>query len=115
MNFEYSEIGQNLVEVKLNGRLDIQGAESIDIPFKALTNKGKAGVLVNMSGVDFIASIGIRTLLSNAKALALHGGKMILLNPVPMVKDVLKTSGINNIIPVMDDYDNAVHDLEAAL
>jgi len=115
MNFSNSEIGDNLVEVKLQGRLDIQGADAIDMPFTSITATRKAGVLVNMSGVEFIASIGIRMLLSNAKALAKRGGKMVLFKPVPLVKDVLVTSGVDNLIPITDDYDGAVADLKKAL
>lgn len=115
MKFESTEIGDDLVEVKLQGRLDIQGTDAIDLPFTSLTATRKAGVLVDMSGVEFIASIGIRTLLSNAKALANRGGKMMLYKPVPLVRDVLTTSGVDNLIPIADDYDGALNDLQNAL
>lgn len=115
MKFESTDIGEDLVEVKLHGRLDIQGTDAIDLPFTSLTATRKAGVLVDMSGVEFIASIGIRTLLSNAKALANRGGKMTLYNPVPLVRDVLTTSGVDNMIPIVDDYDSALQDLKSSL
>ncbi|MEN8175425.1 MAG: STAS domain-containing protein [Pseudomonadota bacterium] len=115
MKFESKEIDTDLVEITLVGRLDIQGTQAIDMPFTSVTATRRAGVLVDMSGVNFIASIGIRTLLTNAKALAKHGGKMVLLNPAPMVFDVLTTSGVDHMIPINDDYDSAVADLRAAL
>jgi anti-anti-sigma factor len=35
-------------------------------------------VIVDLSGVDFLASMGVRLLLSNAKALGSRGGKMVI-------------------------------------
>ena len=57
----------------------------------------------DMSKVSFLASIGMRTLLSCAKAASARGGKMVLFNPQPMVKDVLETSGVASLIPMTDD------------
>ena len=115
MQFESKEIGEDLIEVTLTGRLDIQGAAEIDMPFTSVAATKRAGVLVDMSGVDFIASIGIRTLLSSAKALAGRGGKMVLHKPTDLVRSVLVTSGIDNMVPIIDDRDAAIATLADAM
>jgi anti-anti-sigma factor len=71
--------------------------------------------MVDMSEVSFVASIGMRTLLSSAKALAKKGGKMVLLNPVGPVWDSLSTAGIDALVPIHADRDAAIADLRAAL
>jgi hypothetical protein len=53
----------------LVGRLDISGAEKIDAPLKE-TADSKTNIVVDMSGVDFIASLGMRSLVIAAKTLA---------------------------------------------
>jgi anti-anti-sigma factor len=58
---------------------------------------------VDLSGVTFIASLGIRTLITGAKATANNGGKMVLLNPQPNVERVLRTSRVDTVIPIIDD------------
>ena len=60
-----------------------------------------------MAQVSFLASIGIRTLLQNAKALKQRGGRMVLLNPTDVVDSVLQSTGIAEIIPVFRDLDAA--------
>jgi anti-anti-sigma regulatory factor len=50
-------------KVGLVGRLDIAGAEVIALPLATLSG-GKTNVIVDMSGVTFVASIGIRDLVS---------------------------------------------------
>ena len=60
---------------------------------------------MDLSEVSFLASIGMRTLLSNAKALGLKGGRMVLLNPQPMVATALSTAGIDTLIPMHQDLE----------
>jgi anti-sigma B factor antagonist len=84
-------------KVVLTGKLDIAGAEVVALPLATLAG-GKRGVLIDMTGVTFIASIGIRHLVSASKALMRRGGRLVLLNPNPMVADVLTTSGVTELM-----------------
>jgi len=61
-----------------------------------------------MGGVDFIASIGMRLLLTCAKAKKSRGGIFILANLQPFVKEALETSGINTLIPITTDESTAL-------
>ena len=113
MQLESELLDDKALKVVLDGRLDIEGASAIDLQFTALTATKKAGVLVDLGKVTFLASIGIRTLLSSAKACAARGGKLVVYNPQPMVRDVLESSGVSTLIPVFDDeqaaYDAVKH------
>jgi len=53
--------------------------------------------------VTFIASLGIRTLITGAKATANNGGKLVLLNPQPNFEKVLRTSRVDTVIPIITD------------
>ena len=102
-------------QISLSGRLDIQGSAAIDTPFTIHSASEKASVLVDMTEVEFISSMGIRLLLSNAKAQVRRGGQLVLYNPQPMVKDVLVSAGIDELIPIFDDYDAACTQLLATM
>ena len=65
-------------------------------------------VLVDMSEVSYLASLGIRLLFAGAKSLASKGKKMVVLRPQPMVEDTLKTSGTVRLIPIVHDEDEAL-------
>lgn len=54
-----------------------------------------------MGGVDFIASIGIRHLVLAAKIVARNSRTLVLLNPKPLVSDVLTTAGLDTILPMV--------------
>ncbi len=62
---------------------------------------------MDISAVDFLSSIGIRTLLLSAKAISQRNGKMALLNPNAAITNVLQMAGIDTLIPVCSSLDKA--------
>lgn len=98
MQLESELLDDQILKITLTGRLDIEGTQAIDMKFTALTATKKAGILVDMTQVEFLASIGMRTLVSCAKAAANRGGKLVLYRPQPLVKEVLNTSGLDSLI-----------------
>jgi anti-anti-sigma factor len=113
MELEITNLDGGIKLVKLVGRMDLKGTNEIDNQFTFSTSSGKTPVLVDMSEVEFLASIGMRMLISNAKALAKRGSKMILFKPTPLVRDALVTAGFDELIPIFEDYDEACADLRA--
>lgn len=107
MELEIAELPSGVKQLSLYGRLDIQGANAIDNRFAFAVTTSKAPVLVDLSGVEFIASIGIRLLLQNAKSLKSRGGRLALYKPQPLVAEALTTAGIDLLIPVYEDLESA--------
>jgi anti-anti-sigma factor len=87
-------------KVVLTGKLDIAGAEVIALPLATLAG-AQQGIVIDMSGVTFIASIGIRHLVMAAKAVSRRSGRLVLLNPSAMVAEVLAMSGLTGILPIV--------------
>jgi anti-sigma B factor antagonist len=104
MQIDYQDGADNLRRISLNGRLDIEGSEAIALKFTALTATAARRVVVDLTGVTFLASIGIRSLISNAKALQQRGGRMVLLvgGNVAVAKS-LDATGIGAVIPLFAD------------
>ena len=87
----------------LTGRLDMKGTQEVDASFFAEAGALKTSVLVDFSRVDYVASVGIRLLLSNVKALAPNGAKLIILKPQKMVEDVLRMAGLDEVLVIEHD------------
>ena len=107
MELQYSELDNNIRLIKLNGKLDITGTTQIETQFAGYCEGENARVVVDLSEVEFLASIGIRLLTFTAKSVASRGGKMVLLNPRPDVHHVLDMTGIPAIIPIYTSYESA--------
>jgi anti-anti-sigma factor len=101
------KIDANVTLIKLIGRMDIQGAEEIDIKFSGTTAVNNGIFIVDLSGVEFLASIGIRSILVTAKAVVARKGQLVLCSPTPLVAGVLEMAGISAIIPVFDNFEDA--------
>ena len=106
MELQYSEQGNNVRIIKLIGALDIMGVNMVDVKFSGYCSGEKPLVLVDLSEVNFIASIGIRLLTSNAKSTNVRGGKLVLVGATPEVKSILEITGIPGVIPMYDKLES---------
>jgi anti-anti-sigma factor len=112
MRLHYGEIESGIRLIKLSGALDIHGVSDVEVDFVRLCAGDNVCVLVDLSKVNYISSIGIPLLINSAKSLARQGGKMALLHPQKAVENVLELTGIPLIIPIYQNLNTAVSDLK---
>jgi anti-anti-sigma factor len=106
MEITISDFGETAKKVTLIGRLDIIGAEKIGLPL-AIVAGTRTNIVIDIIGVNFIASIGIRHLVTAAKTVMRGTGKLVLLNPNPIVTEVLLESGFQEVLPIVRSEDEA--------
>ena len=103
MAITHEDVRGSFRRITLSGRLDGRGTEEIAGKFTALSAGAKC-VLVDLTGISFLASIGIRALLSNAKAVRQNGGRMVLfVGANPAVTRTLEATGIDALVPTFAD------------
>lgn len=102
MKVETAELDNGVLKILLSGRLDVDGALAIDEDFRNAV-AGKKHVVVDLADVDYLASLGIRTLVVGAKMAANVGGKLVVLAPQRNVEKVLRESNIDTLIPIVRD------------
>ena len=64
-----------ITRVLLDGRLDIQGAAAIDLKMNVLAGSSKF-LLVDLTNVSFLGSMGLRSIVVPAQAVRRRGGKV---------------------------------------
>jgi anti-anti-sigma factor len=67
---------------------------------------------MDLRQVSFLGSMGLRSLVSPARAIKSLGGKMVLFGPNEMVEKVLRMSGIDTMIPVHHELQSALAALQ---
>ncbi|MEO5888400.1 MAG: STAS domain-containing protein, partial [Anaerolineales bacterium] len=107
MKLQYSELDGGIRLIKLSGALDMNGTYSIEIEFVRQCAGENVRVIVDLSRVNYISSIGIPMLINTAKSISRQGGKMVLLNPQRNVAEVLEITGIPLVIPIYTDLESA--------
>ncbi len=111
MPISTEELANGITRVVLEGRLDIQGAAAVDLQMNVIAGSRKA-VLLDMQNVSFLGSMGLRTLVAPARAIKGRGGKMVIFGPNELVEKVLKTSGVDVMIPIHHEMQAAIAALE---
>ena len=113
MSISFSDVGENLRKIIITGRLDIPGTDSVAAKLEALTAEPKKAVVVDLSSLRFLASIGIRALITSAKTVQRRGGKMVLVvGDNSSVAMSLESSSVNLLIPT---FKNAAEAERAAV
>lgn len=105
MELHAVSLDDQITRIDLVGHMDGAGTQAIDHEFTALTSARKGYVLVDLSAVDFLASLGVRTLVTNARAQRSRGGLMVLACPRPLVRQVLDSAGVDTVVSIYPDLD----------
>ena len=79
--------------VAAEGRLDARGAAEFDETWTTVPPSA-THVVVDLTGVEYLSSLGIRSLLTAEKQLRARHGRTILAGLTPFVTNVLKTAGL---------------------
>ena len=94
--------------VTLSGRFDAQSAGEVEDKFSSVLQEGCQKLLVDMDGVDYISSAGLRVLLSTAKKLSASRGKLVLCSLKPYVREVFEVAGFTTIFTIQPDQEAAL-------
>ena len=107
MELTYEDSAEGIRLIRLTGRMDVEGTHDIDLKFTSVASCQKLFVLVDMSAVEFLSSLGLGTLVRSAKAQMSRTGMLVLFSPRPAVARVLEATQIDQIVPVFYDLDEA--------
>lgn len=90
---------QGWLVVELAGRLDAHTAPGLEPP---LAERARANpkLALDLHGLDYLSSAGLRLLLGVHRASEAAGGAVRLLRPGPSVLEVLEVSGFTSLFTV---------------
>ena len=95
------------------GRID--NDTSPDFQAKLLRSIGDAGarVLVNLSGVEYISSAGLRALMMASKQSKATGGRLAVAALCPVVQEIFTISRFDLVVQVFATLGEAIEGLRA--
>lgn len=111
VELQVEEVGATVVCLRLVGRLDAPGADQIGIRFSAGGSAAGRQVMVDLTGVTFVASMGIRLLIATARAARARGGMFVMFGAAEWVHAVLVDAAIDQIIPLFGTQAEALKSL----
>ena len=103
MKMEMADMADGLVNVTLAGRLDSAAVERIEPDLVASLVPRGARAIVDLSGLEFVGSMGLRMFIAIARDLARNNGKLVLYSPQPWVNVMFATASLHHLISVCPD------------
>jgi anti-sigma B factor antagonist len=92
----------------LTGRLNQASADALHAAAMEIAgDETSKALVVDMGGVDFIASVGIRSLILPSQALALRGGTLAVANLSPQISEFFKLTGLDQMFRVYETVQDA--------
>ena len=94
------------------GRLDATTAPNLQSHFEGIVSPEKRYFLLDLQGVDYVSSGGLRVLLVMTKKVKAVEGGLVLANLHPFVEDLLTMAGFGKLIPTATSTEDAIDLLE---
>jgi anti-sigma B factor antagonist len=114
MEIEEKDVGGVKI-LRLTGRLDAYSANEVEKSITGLIDGGCVRIVVNLEGVEYISSSGLRVMLAALKRLRKLKGELSLACLRPYVKEVFDIAGFTQIFTIYDREAEAVARCAAAM
>lgn len=92
------------------GELDAYSVAQFREAFAELAEEPR--VVVNLSGVQFMDSAGLGALIGGIRRIRESDGRVVIFSDREAITKLLHTTGFDRIVPVKDDYKDAVSALD---
>jgi anti-sigma B factor antagonist len=106
VTIESVQDGQRLA-VKLIGRMDAENAPAFEVSCRGWVERGVCHVVVDMSELMYVSSMGLRAFISVGKLMQERGGTLRLCRPVPLVRQVFEITRLSGLFPMHDSLESA--------
>lgn len=94
--------------VDIEGRLDTTTSGYGYDEMVRIAKGGNKKILVNLKGLEYVSSAGLRVLLTAAKLVKASGGQFKFCEPTDLVKQTLEISGFNSLLSVYGSEGEAI-------
>lgn len=102
-----SEKASQAALLRVVGSMDAVSIERFDAEWKKILEDGSKKLVVDLSGVDYISSAGLRGILLLAKAAKAGQVRLAFAGLSGMTADMFKLSGFLTILAVYPDAESA--------
>lgn len=102
--------GDNLI-ISAKGRIDGTNATEVQGVLSNAFEPGIKLMLLDLGGLTYISSAGLRVIMLTARTLDRSGAKFAVGSPSGPIREVFQISGFDQIIPIFDSQSEAIESL----
>ena len=93
------------------GRIDHAGAAVLQqalAPLLAQAGTGQGAIVLDVSGVEYVSSVGLRVLMIASKEMHARGARIVLAGPQPVVSEILAISRFDRVFEIAPSVRHAL-------
>jgi anti-anti-sigma factor len=105
------EATDDVLTLSLTGRLDELATTDVEQAFTKALNEDSKGIIIDLAGVEYISSSGLRILLMLSKAMKKQQRPLRLCSLSPFVAEVFEISNFSAMFEIHDTLNAARLDL----
>lgn len=94
--------------ITVSGRVDSNTAPELEETLENRMGEGRHNLVLEMSGVEYLSSAGLRTLVSALRTCKKRGGDVRIAAPSERVSEVMSLAGLDALFQTYDDVTMAV-------
>jgi len=111
------EINQTCIDnvpiVSVSGRIDAATYKELESILSDLIDQNKSEIVLDLEGVTYISSVGLRVLLAAQKKVRPKNGGVKLVSLQPFVREVFEMTGFNRLFTIHSNQIEALRSIKS--
>ena len=103
-----TQVYKRVVAVTVTGRVDSATAGDLEAALTGLSGEAGGNLILDLGGVDFLSSSGLRVLVTTLKNVRKTGGDVRLASPSQRAIDAINLAGLDVLFKVFPDREAAI-------
>ena len=103
------EAGGGFYRLRVRGSLELSTADALRTSVAQVMREGHVNLLLDLNGVEYMDSSGLAVLLGTLRRVRERQGSLRLVCQVRPVLRLLSLTGIDRLLPIHPDEDEALH------
>ncbi len=94
--------------VRILGSVGMNEAERLRVTLDGLAALSAGRVVLDLTGMDFICSLGLGAMISAHQKLQHHEGELRLVNPQPPIREMLEATRLTELFAIYGSIEEAI-------
>ncbi len=107
------KIINNIPVLTVSGRIDAATSKDLESALTDLIEKNNRTIVIDLAGVEYISSVGLRVMLAALKKVRPMQGDVILTGLQPFVKEVFEITGFTKLFSIYPNQEEAIGHVKA--
>ncbi len=110
------EIDQKIVDnipiIAVSGRIDATTSKDLETVLNNLIEQNNTKIVVDLAGVEYISSVGLRVMLAALKKVKPKQGDVKLVSLQPFVREVFEITGFTKLFTIYPNQVEAINGIK---